>query len=115
MKAKRKVALIAVTVLILATLVYAFLPKPVAVDAVPVIRGALLAARAAFQRGVRDAEKLRRLVWQTISITPLARIDYVEIVHADSLELIEHVNGRAVIAAAVFFGNTRLIDNIQLS
>ena len=81
----------------------------------PVIRRALLAARAAFQRGVRDAEKLRRLVWQTISITPLARIDYVEIVHADSLELIEHVNGRAVIAAAVFFGNTRLIDNIQLS
>lgn len=52
MKAKRKVALIAVTVLILATLVYAFLPKPVAVDAVPVIRGAL-------ETAVRDDGRTR--------------------------------------------------------
>jgi pantoate--beta-alanine ligase len=80
----------------------------------PVIRRALMAARAAVQRGVRDAEKLRRLVWQTISTAPLARIDYVEVAHADSLELLEHVDRRAVIAAAVFFGTTRLIDNIQL-
>lgn len=81
----------------------------------PVIRRALEAARAAFRRGVRDAEKLRRLVWQTISAVPLARIDYIEVVQADSLELLENVNTRAVVAAAVFFGTTRLIDNIQLS
>lgn len=81
----------------------------------PVIRHALKAARAAFRRGVHDAEKLRRLVWQTISAVPLARIDYVEVVHADSLQLLENVAGRAVIAAAVFFGSTRLIDNISLS
>jgi pantoate--beta-alanine ligase len=81
----------------------------------PVIRRALEAARAAFGRGVCDAEKLRRLVWQTIAASPLARIDYVEVVQADSLELLANVNTRAVIAAAVFFGTTRLIDNIQLS
>jgi pantoate--beta-alanine ligase len=81
----------------------------------PVVRRALEAARAAFRRGVRESEKLRRLVWQTISTMPLARIDYVEVVDANSLELIEQVQGRGVIAAAVFFGMTRLIDNIQLS
>lgn len=81
----------------------------------PVIRRALEAARAACRRGVNDAEKLRRLVWQTISAVPLARIDYIEVVQADSLQLLEKVDRRAVIAAAVFFGTTRLIDNIQLS
>jgi pantoate--beta-alanine ligase len=81
----------------------------------PIIRKALEAARAAFRRGVRESEKLRRLVWQTISTVPLARIDYVEVVAANSLELLQHVHGRGVIAAAVFFGTTRLIDNIQLS
>jgi pantoate--beta-alanine ligase len=81
----------------------------------PVIRRALKGARAAFRRGVHESEKLRRLVWQTISTEPLARIDYVEVVDANSLELLQQVNGRGVIAAAVFFGTTRLIDNIQLS
>jgi pantoate--beta-alanine ligase len=81
----------------------------------PVIRRALEAARAAFRRGVRESEKLRRLVWQTISTAPLARIDYVEVVDANSLELLDQVRRRGVIAAAVFFGTTRLIDNIQLS
>jgi pantoate--beta-alanine ligase len=81
----------------------------------PIIRRALEAAHAAYKRGVREAEKLRRLVWQTISTVPLARIDYVEVVDANSLELLKHVQGRGVIAAAVFFGTTRLIDNIQLS
>jgi len=81
----------------------------------PIIRRALEAARAAHKRGVRESEKLRRLVWQIISTASLARIDYVEVVHADSLELMSKAEGRVVIAAAVFFGPTRLIDNILLT
>jgi pantoate--beta-alanine ligase len=81
----------------------------------PVIRRALEGARAAFRRGVRESEKLRRLVWQTISAEPLARIEYVEVVDANSLQLLDQVQGRGVIAAAVYFGTTRLIDNVQLS
>jgi pantoate--beta-alanine ligase len=81
----------------------------------PVIRRALLAARATYERGVRNADKLRQLVWQTIASTSLAKIDYVEVVDADSLASVETVERRAVIAVAVFFGRTRLIDNIQLS
>jgi pantoate--beta-alanine ligase len=80
----------------------------------PVIRQALLAAQAAWRRGVREGEKLRRLVWQTISTVPLARIDYVEVVDGAALTPVEHAERGAVIAAAVFFGKTRLIDNIAL-
>jgi pantoate--beta-alanine ligase len=80
----------------------------------PVIRQALLAARAAWQRGVHEGEKLRRLVWQTIATASLARIDYVEVVDPASLAPVEGSPRHAVIAVAVFFGATRLIDNIQL-
>jgi pantoate--beta-alanine ligase len=81
----------------------------------PVIRQALLAARAAFRRGINQGEKLRRLVWQTISTASLARIDYVEVVDGSSLELAQTATRGTTVAAAVFFGSTRLIDNIQLS
>ncbi len=80
----------------------------------PVIRQALLAAQAAWRRGVRGGEKLRRLVWQTISTAPLARIDYVEVVDAASLTPVVEATRGATIAVAAFFGATRLIDNIQL-
>lgn len=80
----------------------------------PMIRQALLAALAAWRRGVREGEKLRRLVWQTISTAPLARIDYVEVVDAATLEPAEQAARGATIAVAVFLGATRLIDNIQL-
>lgn len=80
----------------------------------PVIRQALLAAQAAWRRGVREGEKLRRLVWQTISTASLARIDYVEVVDAAALTPVEQAPRGATIAVAVFFGKTRLIDNIQL-
>jgi len=80
----------------------------------PVIRQALLAAQAAWRRGVREGEKLRRLVWQTISTAPLARIDYAEVVDAAALTPVEIAERGATIAVAVFFGKTRLIDNIQL-
>ncbi|GAE89105.1 pantoate-beta-alanine ligase [Acetivibrio straminisolvens JCM 21531] len=39
-------------------------------------------------------------------------IDYVEAVNADTLENIDEIKGRVLIALAVRFGNTRLIDNI---
>ena len=80
----------------------------------PIIRQGLLAARATFRRGVREAEKLRRLVWQTIATAPLARIDYVEVVHPTTLALVEQAERGTTLAAAVFFGSTRLIDNLQL-
>ena len=45
----------------------------------------------------------------------LARIDYVEVVDAETLKPVEMVGPNSVLLLAVFFGKTRLIDNIRLA
>jgi pantoate--beta-alanine ligase len=81
----------------------------------PIVYRSLLAARSAWRRGVRDPEKLRRLIQQSIASAAAARIDYIEIVSPDSLEAVSCVEKGTVIAAAAFFRKTRLIDNLRLS
>jgi len=49
-----------------------------------------------------------------ISEAALARIDYVELVDAESLEPTEMAGPNSVLLLAVYFGKTRLIDNIRL-
>jgi pantoate--beta-alanine ligase len=80
----------------------------------PVLRRALLAARTAFRSGERSAARLRQKIAATIATAPLARLDYAEVVDADSLRRIAKVERPAVMAGAVFFGQTRLIDNLRL-
>ena len=75
---------------------------------------ALHEARAALRAGVRDAEALVALVRQRIEKEPLAEIDYVELVDADSLEPVRTVRGPSLLAVAVRFEGTRLIDNTLL-
>jgi pantoate--beta-alanine ligase len=80
----------------------------------PVLRRGLLAAQAAFRKGERSAAKLRRIIEQEIRKAPLAHPDYIEVVQGQSLTRIKTAEPRDTIALAVFFGRTRLIDNIQL-
>jgi pantoate--beta-alanine ligase len=54
-------------------------------------------------------------VRETISLAPLARIDYVDLVDAGNLQRIEVVRPNSLLALAVFLGKTRLIDNIRLT
>ena len=47
---------------------------------------------------------------------PLARLDYVSVTDADTLEQLEKLDDRTVlIALAVGLGKTRLIDNLVLN
>jgi len=71
----------------------------------------LAAAHAAHAAGERSAAALLAVARAPIEAEPLARIDYVELRDADELTVIEHVERPAVLAMAVFFGKTRLIDN----
>jgi pantoate--beta-alanine ligase len=80
----------------------------------PVLRQALLAAREAWTLGERSTARLRRLIVQRIGAASLARIDYVEIADAHTLQPVRQIDGPAVMALAVFFGRTRLIDNLRL-
>ena len=79
-----------------------------------VLRRALLAASAAFRAGETSAAKLRRVLLKTIATAPLARLDYAEIADADTLRSVRVVKKNCVFALAVFFGKTRLIDNLWL-
>ncbi len=74
------------------------------------LREALLLARDA--KSSRPAD-LARLVRERISTAPLGRIDYVEVLDAATLEPPGPATHELVIACAVFFGKTRLIDNIR--
>jgi pantoate--beta-alanine ligase len=77
----------------------------------PIIRAALTAAAAGRET---SAAKILAEVRGKIESAPLARIDYAEIVGADDLQPRATVKPRSLLAVAVCFGTTRLIDNILL-
>jgi len=81
----------------------------------PILRRALLEAKAAAKSGVSDAAKLRARVVKTIETAPLARVDYVEAVDAETLAKPASKCRKLLIAVAVFFGKTRLIDNLEVN
>jgi len=81
----------------------------------PVLRRALLEARAAAKGGLHNAAKLRVLVVKRIESVPLSKIDYVEVVDAATLGKPGPQARKLLIAVAVYFGATRLIDNIEVS
>lgn len=62
--------------------------------------------------GERDTEAIRLAVSEHIQSEPLAVIDYVELYSFPGLQTIASLQQRALIAVAVKFGATRLIDNI---
>jgi pantoate--beta-alanine ligase len=76
-----------------------------------VLRKALLAAANGPQKSANDIVALVRKV---INEAPLAQIDYVELVEAETLQPVEMAGPNSVLVLAVFFGKTRLIDNIRL-
>jgi pantoate--beta-alanine ligase len=83
--------------------------------AAAVLHRALSQARAAYEEGEHSGARLIELVRSTIEKEPLARIDYVSINDAETLDHLDKVDDRpALVSLAVFIGNTRLIDNVVL-
>ncbi|MDP9253739.1 MAG: pantoate--beta-alanine ligase [Verrucomicrobiota bacterium] len=79
-----------------------------------VLRAACLAAAELVGDGKRSAEPIVAAARFAIAQAPLARIDYVEMVDAENLQPIASLQPESLLALAVFFGKTRLIDNIRL-
>ena len=86
-----------------------------------VLSRALRAAEAAVALGERSADGLRGTMEAQVATAPLARLDYAEVVDADTLEPVETLvsdgpsEGRYLAAIAAFVGATRLIDNTTLT
>ena len=75
---------------------------------------ALQAASAAVRTKPVTAARLRSDLKQFITAAPLARLDYVEFFDPETLIPVTPVKCGTQMALAVFFGQTRLIDNAQL-
>lgn len=67
------------------------------------------------KRHFYTADEINKFVTQTINTMPLAKIEYVETLSYPSLEPVQQLDHETIIVAvAVRFGNTRLIDNVIL-
>jgi len=82
--------------------------------AAPALRRALLAGRARWAAGERDAETLRDAMFETLTQEPLIDVDYVSVADGSTLAELDRVDGPALLSLAVRFGTTRLIDNEPL-
>ncbi len=71
-------------------------------------------AKKLVDSGELDVVNLTESVSKMITSMPLAKVDYIEIVDIMSLQSISQVKHKALLALAVRFGNTRLIDNTIL-
>ena len=66
------------------------------------------------QSGVEIIDTVKSEIVKTISEAG-GKIDYVEILSADTLEAVQADTREILIAAAVYFGTTRLIDNVLVN
>jgi len=81
----------------------------------PILRQALLAARERSRKRRGSPEKLAAEVAARIRTAPTARIDYVSVLDAERLRPpVRGKTGRWLVAVAVFFGKTRLIDHLEI-
>jgi len=77
-----------------------------------VLSRSLEEVRARVTAGERNPDKLIQALKAPIATAPDARLDYAAIVAYDTLQPVERLHGQVLVALAVHFGSTRLIDNI---
>ena len=82
-------------------------------DALALFRSLQL-AREQVRTGERETSKIIKAMKAEISTKPTARIDYIEMVDAETLEPVTRMEGQVLVALAVWIGKTRLIDNVVL-
>ena len=65
------------------------------------------------ENGERDCGKITGAMKAKIESEPLARIDYVKIVDAETMQQVKTIARPVLCAIAVYIGKTRLIDNFS--
>ena len=82
--------------------------------AATVLHRALRAAESEIAAGVRDSLELQGAMQKVLASEPRARVDYAEIVDAETFEPVVRVTRRSYAVLAVYLGKTRLIDNMLI-
>jgi len=79
-----------------------------------VLQRSLQETRQQFQNGERIAAKLISAAKGVFAREPQVTLDYFEIVNPDTLDPVERIAQKTLVAVAAYVGSTRLIDNIVL-
>jgi pantoate--beta-alanine ligase len=82
--------------------------------AATVLNRALRAAESEIAAGLRDSLELQRVMQKVLADEARARVDYAEIVDAETFEPVVRVTRRCYALLAVYLGKTRLIDNMVI-
>ncbi len=79
----------------------------------PRIYQALRAAERAIGEGQSDVEAVKRAASEVLAAEPRIRIEYLEVADDAEMQPVPQIAGPVRVAAAVWLGQTRLIDNIH--
>jgi pantoate--beta-alanine ligase len=83
--------------------------------AAPVLYKALKAAQDRYASGERSPQTLLTLMREILAAEPLAQVDYISAVDADTLQELDQPTDRPILLSiAIKIGKPRLIDNIIL-
>ena len=82
--------------------------------AATLLHRALDAAKSELATGVRDALQLQTVLHRVLGAEKLARVDYAEIVDAETFDPVLRVSKPSYVVLAVFIGKTRLIVNLYI-
>ncbi len=82
--------------------------------AAPVLYRALRAAGDAIAAGERDPGAIEAILRTAVEAEPLAELEYAVCVDAEDLRRPDRIDRRVLLALAVRFGATRLIDNFPV-
>jgi len=88
--------------------------KPEHREQAALINRAFRLAEKAFHNGLRDPSELAEIAQDVILSGPDNRIEYVQIVDPETLEIPKAIDRSFLIAAGVYCGEVRLIDNLLI-
>jgi pantothenate synthetase len=71
-------------------------------------------AKQEFEAGETTAARLSSTAKEVFAREPQVALDYFEIVDPDTLDPVERISQKTLVAVAAYVGSTRLIDNLVL-
>jgi pantoate--beta-alanine ligase len=80
--------------------------------AAPILFQALLAAQGLIASGTTDPAEVKAAALAILAEQPLARVEYLEVADPEDMQPVERITGPVRVAAAIWLGATRLIDNM---
>ncbi len=79
-----------------------------------VLQRSLRAVKAAFDQGERAGDRLLQAAHRVLATEPTVELDYLSLVHPDTLKPLQTVNTVGMMAIAANVGKARLLDNVIL-